>query len=73
MCESVANFFYHHSYCLCCMEYSSVVVLIAGDHFYKENGALALEQQMITAMPDVQSRSLQPDDEFVVLACDGIW
>ncbi|CAI8019978.1 Protein phosphatase 1G [Geodia barretti] len=44
-----------------------------GDHFYKENSELSLEEQMITALPDVQSRSLQTEDEFVVLACDGIW
>ncbi len=44
-----------------------------GDHFYKENEALTLEEQMITAMPDVQSRTLTDDDEFFVVACDGIW
>jgi protein phosphatase 1G len=44
-----------------------------GDHFYKENSGLSLEEQMITALPDVRSRSLQSDDEFIVLACDGIW
>ena len=45
----------------------------AGDHFYKENPSLSLEEQMITAVPDVKSRQLQNDDEFVVVACDGIW
>ena len=47
--------------------------MFTGDHFYKENSELSLEEQMITALPDVQSRSLQTEDEFVVLACDGIW
>ena len=28
---------------------------------------------MITALPDIKKISLQPDDEFMVLACDGIW
>ena len=48
-------------------------ILYAGDHFYKENTGLPLEEQMITAMPDVQSRDLEAGDEFIVLACDGIW
>ena len=28
---------------------------------------------MVTAYPDVQVRTITPDWEFVVLACDGIW
>ena len=44
-----------------------------GDHFYKENKSLPLEEQMITAMPDIQTRVLTDDDEFFVVACDGIW
>ena len=28
---------------------------------------------MITALPDVRVRPLTEDDEFVVIACDGIW
>ena len=45
----------------------------AGDHFYKENQSLPLEEQMITAMPDVRTRTITEDDEFFVVACDGIW
>jgi len=44
-----------------------------GDHFYKENQSLPLEEQMITAMPDVRTRTITEDDEFFVVACDGIW
>ena len=44
-----------------------------GDHFYKENRFLSLEEQMITAMPEIRSRTLAEDDEFIVVACDGIW
>lgn len=44
-----------------------------GDHFYKENKSLPLEEQMITAMPDIQTRILTDDDEFFIVACDGIW
>ena len=44
-----------------------------GDHSYKQNADLPPEEQMITALPDIQSRTLDEEDEFLVLACDGIW
>ena len=44
-----------------------------GDHFYKKNSCLPLAEQMITAMPDVRIRDISDEDEFIVLACDGIW
>lgn len=28
---------------------------------------------MITAEPDVTVTTLSPEDEFLVLACDGVW
>lgn len=28
---------------------------------------------MITALPDIQSIDLEEGDDFLVLACDGIW
>ena len=28
---------------------------------------------MITALPDVRHLTLAPGDEFLVIACDGIW
>jgi len=28
---------------------------------------------MITALPDIETTMLQENDEFLVLACDGIW
>eukprot|EP01050_Picozoa_sp_SAG11_P016484 SAG11_NODE_2254_length_3625_cov_2.484118_6_plen_171_part_00 len=41
---------------------------------YKENKDLPAEAQIITAMPEIKSLALQPDtDEFLVLACDGVW
>ena len=46
---------------------------IIGDHFYKQHTALPLEDQMISAMPDIQIATLSPDDQFFVVACDGIW
>ncbi|KHJ90196.1 protein phosphatase 2C [Oesophagostomum dentatum] len=44
-----------------------------GDHSYKKNTDLSLRDQMITALPDVKVEALQPNDEFLVIACDGIW
>ncbi|KAH8413812.1 hypothetical protein KR222_008726 [Zaprionus bogoriensis] len=44
-----------------------------GDHAYKTNLELAPEAQMISALPDVKKLIITPEDEFMVLACDGIW
>ncbi|KAJ1628171.1 phosphatase 2C-like domain-containing protein [Pavlovales sp. CCMP2436] len=45
-----------------------------GDLRYKRNPALPPDEQVITAAPDVRSIPLSPgEDEFFVLACDGIW
>lgn len=40
---------------------------------YKENDKLPLEEQMITALPDIVTRTILEEDEFLVLATDGIW
>jgi len=44
-----------------------------GDHVYKQNKELLPEDQAITANPELQSIELCKEDEFMVLACDGIW
>lgn len=44
-----------------------------GDFEFKKNYSLAAERQIITADPDVTSHDLTEEDEFLVLACDGIW
>lgn len=45
-----------------------------GDHAYKQNGDLGPKEQMITSLPDVKTVRLDlSQDEFMVLACDGIW
>ncbi|VDP88973.1 unnamed protein product [Echinostoma caproni] len=45
-----------------------------GDHNYKQVQHLSLSEQMITPTPDVSQYDLIPgSDEFVVLACDGVW
>lgn len=44
-----------------------------GDHAYKQNTDLGPEEQMITALPDIKTLDIEEDDEFMILACDGIW
>lgn len=45
-----------------------------GDHSYKQNKDLGAKEQMITALPDVKTLTIDPlKDQFMVLACDGIW
>ncbi|XP_033251356.1 probable protein phosphatase CG10417 [Drosophila miranda] len=44
-----------------------------GDHAYKTNLELPAEAQMISALPDIKKLIITPADEFMVLACDGIW
>lgn len=44
-----------------------------GDHGYKKNTELTAEEQMISALPDLKRLTLEQSDEFMVLACDGIW
>jgi len=44
-----------------------------GDHMYKDNTKLELKDQMITAFPDIKYHNVTEEDEFMILACDGIW
>ncbi|EEB08727.1 protein phosphatase 2C Ptc3 [Schizosaccharomyces japonicus yFS275] len=43
-----------------------------GDFEFKSSD-LPPEKQIVTAVPDVVCHELTDDDEFVILACDGIW
>ena len=44
-----------------------------GDLHYKQDTSRALEEQIITSLPDVASVTLSADDEFVFLGCDGLF
>ena len=44
-----------------------------GDMEYKQSKDLPPEAQAVTAMPELKQTKLQPNDEFLILACDGIW
>ncbi|GMM56779.1 hypothetical protein DAKH74_033950 [Maudiozyma humilis] len=45
-----------------------------GDYTYKNNRDLGPREQVVTALPDTIQHYINLDhDEFVILACDGIW
>ncbi|GEQ66811.1 hypothetical protein JCM33374_g474 [Metschnikowia sp. JCM 33374] len=45
-----------------------------GDFSFKKNTELPAEEQIVTCYPDVISHNIDFEkDEFVILACDGIW
>jgi serine/threonine protein phosphatase PrpC len=44
-----------------------------GDFEFKQNASLPAEQQAVTCDPDVIEHEINDQDEFFVLACDGIW
>ncbi|KAI8075133.1 phosphatase 2C-like domain-containing protein [Gongronella butleri] len=44
-----------------------------GDFEFKQNDRLPAEEQIVTCNPDIIEHELTDDDEFLVLACDGIW
>jgi len=44
-----------------------------GDFEFKKNYSLIPQKQVITSDPDVTVHEITSEDEFLVLACDGIW
>lgn len=43
-----------------------------GDFEFKKKADLPAEKQIVTAFPDVTVHEISPDDEFLVVACDGL-
>jgi protein phosphatase 2C family protein 2/3 len=43
-----------------------------GDFEFKKSPELSPEQQIVTAYPDVTVHDVTDDDEFLVIACDGM-
>ena len=43
-----------------------------GDFALKKDSSLSPEAQIITADPEVKCHELTEEDEFLVMACDGI-
>ena len=44
-----------------------------GDHQFKDKPQLPAEQQAVTPFPDVSIRQRSGQDNFIIVACDGIW
>lgn len=44
-----------------------------GDFEFKVNNRFPPEKQAVTAFPDIIKRHITDEDEFLILACDGIW
>ncbi|WOH09957.1 hypothetical protein DCAR_0729418 [Daucus carota subsp. sativus] len=44
-----------------------------GDAELKRDHSRTAEEQIVTANPDITTVELDGNDEFIVLACDGIW
>jgi len=44
-----------------------------GDFAYKRCDTQPAERQAVTAFPEIKAVERDPSDEFVILACDGIW
>ncbi|KAH8482866.1 hypothetical protein H0E87_030089 [Populus deltoides] len=57
--------------CLCLYILDAHILL--GDVEFKQNKYLPVEKQIVTADPDIFTLELCDDDDFLVLACDGIW
>lgn len=44
-----------------------------GDFEFKSNQSLEPEKQIVTSDPEITVHEPTEDDEFIVIACDGIW
>ncbi|KAG0123752.1 protein phosphatase 2C, partial [Tuber indicum] len=44
-----------------------------GDFRYKTRANLPPEEQIVTAFPNVVIHEVSDDDEFLIIACNGIW
>nr|ODO02644.1 PP2Cc protein phosphatase [Cryptococcus depauperatus CBS 7855] len=44
-----------------------------GDFEFKQNFSLPPEQQIVTVVPEIITHHMDGEEEFLVLACDGIW
>ncbi|RHZ09776.1 hypothetical protein DYB26_000894, partial [Aphanomyces astaci] len=44
-----------------------------GDFYFKERPDLAPEAQQVSPEPDIKIEARSPSNEFLLLACDGVW
>jgi len=55
------------------VEGSLAVARALGDFEYKKVKEIGPTQQMVSPEPDIYIKEIDPEDEFIVLACDGVW
>ena len=48
-------------------------VLLAGDFAYKTGGDIEAHEQQVSVEPEFVEVERSADDQFLILACDGIW
>lgn len=44
-----------------------------GDFDYKKNASLRPEAQIITSDPEIMEHQITEEDEFIIIACDGMF
>jgi serine/threonine protein phosphatase PrpC len=44
-----------------------------GDFSFKREAKMSAEEQQVTCDPEIRKFGLERNDEFLILACDGIW
>ena len=44
-----------------------------GDLEYKDKPILNAKEQAVTCFPDILVRQRDEHDQFIIMACDGIW
>lgn len=44
-----------------------------GDFQYKSNQSLSVFEQLVIAVPDITVHKRSKHDEWMILACDGVW
>lgn len=44
-----------------------------GDLRFKQDATRSVAEQIVTCVPDVRTHTRKPEDEFLIIACDGIW
>jgi len=54
-------------------ERTLAVARTIGDVGYKKNKLISKKDQIVSALPDVMSQTIDPTWQFMLLACDGIW
>lgn len=44
-----------------------------GDLQYKKNSDVKFDEQMVICVPEIKTETVTRKDEFLIIACDGIW